>query len=51
VGSPNRYGIPAFYELHIWAWKDNPRGTFADFNPNVTCDEYTTPVAAHTSGY
>src|SRR3546814_7280148 len=24
-GSPNRYGLPAFYGLHVWAWKDNPR--------------------------
>lgn len=38
--SPNRYGIPAFYELHVWAWKTNPSGTFADWNPNVSCDEY-----------
>src|SRR3546814_3909937 len=22
-GSPNRYGLPAFYGLHVWAWKDN----------------------------
>jgi hypothetical protein len=20
VGSPNRYGLPPFYELHVWAW-------------------------------
>jgi hypothetical protein len=39
--SPNRYGIPAFYELHVWAWKPNPKGTFADWNPTVLCDDYT----------
>jgi hypothetical protein len=38
TGTPNRYGLPAFYELHVWAWKDNPTGTFADMNPNVSCD-------------
>jgi hypothetical protein len=37
-GSPNRYGLPAFYELHVWAWKHNPNGAFADWNPNVTCE-------------
>lgn len=41
VSSPNRYGLPAFYELHVWAWKDNPRGMFADFNPKVSCEQYT----------
>jgi hypothetical protein len=40
VGSPNRYGLPAFYELHVWAWKDNPHGAFVDWHPNVSCDEY-----------
>jgi hypothetical protein len=40
VGSPNRYGLPAFYELHVWSWKRNPLGTFADFNPRVRCDQY-----------
>ena len=37
-GAPNRYGLPAFYELHVWAWRDNPTGTFADMNPEVSCD-------------
>ncbi len=22
--SSNRYGLPAFYTLHVWAWKPNP---------------------------
>jgi hypothetical protein len=38
VGAPNRYGLDPFYELHVWAWKSNPRGAFADMNPNVTCE-------------
>jgi hypothetical protein len=38
--SPNRFGLPAFYTLHVWAWKDNPQGTFANWNPNVSCDAY-----------
>jgi len=33
----NRYGLPAFYELHVWLWAHNPDGTFADWNPTVTC--------------
>ncbi|BCG69717.1 hypothetical protein MesoLj113a_08750 [Mesorhizobium sp. 113-1-2] len=36
--TPNRYGLGAFYELHVWAWKKNPTGTFADMNPDVSCD-------------
>jgi hypothetical protein len=37
-GAPNRYGLPAFYELHVWAWQQNPNGTFADWNTLVTCE-------------
>jgi hypothetical protein len=37
--SPNRFGLPAFYELHVWAWRDNPLGTFADWNTRVSCDQ------------
>jgi hypothetical protein len=39
-GSPNRYGLPPFYALHVWAWKPNPKGMFADWNPDVTCVHY-----------
>jgi len=38
VTEPNRYGLDKFYELHVWAWKQNPAGNFADNNPNVSCD-------------
>jgi hypothetical protein len=44
TNAPNRYGMPAFYELHVWAWRPNPKGTFADMNPDVSCD------AAHAAG-
>jgi hypothetical protein len=37
VSSPNRYGLPPFYELHVWAWRNNPNGAFADWNPRVSC--------------
>ncbi len=26
------------YKLHVWLWRDNPRGTFADWNPKVSCE-------------
>jgi hypothetical protein len=38
VGEPNRYGLHAFYELHVWAWQGNPVGSFADWNTQVSCD-------------
>ena len=37
VPAGNRYGIPAFYALHVWAWQDNPAGLFAGYNPDVVC--------------
>lgn len=41
TGAPNRYGIPAFYSLHVWAWRHNPAGLFADWNPRISCAGYT----------
>lgn len=38
VAEPNRFGLPAFYEMHVWAWEDNPQGSFADWNTTVSCD-------------
>jgi len=39
VSAPNRYGLPAFYEMHVWAWEHNPSGSFADWNTHVTCEQ------------
>jgi hypothetical protein len=25
------------YDRHVWVFRDNPNGVFAQFNPNVTC--------------
>ena len=36
--APNRYGLPPFYSLHVWLWKNNPAGTLEMWNPNVNCD-------------
>ncbi|MBC7927901.1 MAG: hypothetical protein H7039_19825 [Bryobacteraceae bacterium] len=38
--SPNRFGLPAFYTLHVWAWKPNPKGTFVNWHSKVSCDEF-----------
>jgi hypothetical protein len=37
VTAPNAYDLPDFYELHLWLWKSNPLGLFADWNPRVSC--------------
>jgi hypothetical protein len=44
--SPNRFGLPAFYTLHVWAWKENPKGAFVNWHPHVSCQSFvgqTTP--------
>jgi hypothetical protein len=38
IPSPNRYGLDTFYELHVWAWQDNPNGAFVDWNNKVSCN-------------
>ena len=38
--APNRFGLPAFYTLHVWAWKDNPNGAFVNWHPNVDCQQF-----------
>jgi hypothetical protein len=39
--APNRFGLPAFYTLHVWAWKDNPSGAFVNWHPKVSCDAFS----------
>ncbi|HEU0015018.1 MAG TPA: hypothetical protein VFQ45_15120 [Longimicrobium sp.] len=43
-----RHGLPfAHYDLHVWAWQDNPSGVFAPFNPTVSCPAAAASLHAH----
>jgi hypothetical protein len=33
----NRFGLPAYYSLHVWLFKSNPSGEFSMWNPLVKC--------------
>jgi hypothetical protein len=41
IESPNRYGLPAFYTLHVWAWKPSPTGAFVNWHSDVSCENYS----------
>jgi hypothetical protein len=41
--APNRFGLPPFYTLHVWAWKDSPTGTFVNWHKEVRCDAHNGP--------
>ena len=51
VSTPNRHLLPAFYELHVWAWRDNPHGMFVDWNPTVSCEEFDPGNGTLASGH
>jgi hypothetical protein len=38
VAAPNRFNLKSFFELHVWAWRDNPSGAFVDWNNRVSCE-------------
>jgi hypothetical protein len=40
IESPNRYGLPSFYTLHVWAWKPSPTGAFVNWHSDVSCEAY-----------
>lgn len=35
------------YDRHVWLYRDNPSGMFAQFNPNVSCAHGTAQMAGH----
>ena len=38
--APNRFGLPAFYTLHVWAWKPNRTGAFVNWHSDVSCEQF-----------
>ena len=48
--APNRFGLPAFYTLHVWAWKENPKGAFVNWHPNVSCEQFSGQPAIKRKG-
>jgi len=42
--APNRFGLPRFYTLHVWACKQNPTATFVHSPPNISCDAFSGPT-------
>jgi len=35
------------YDRHVWIYRDNPNGGFAQFNPNATCKYHTAGAHKH----
>lgn len=35
------------YDRHVWLYRDNPNGLFAQFNPNVSCAHGDANLAGH----
>ena len=31
------------FDRHVWIYRDNPHGVFAQFNPNVSCEHHRPP--------
>lgn len=40
------HGWEPHYELHLWLFRDNPNGTYSEFNPKVTCRYNQPPQSA-----
>ena len=38
------HGFEPHYELHVWLYRENPAGVFAEFNPAVTCEHAPPPA-------
>lgn len=41
------HGFAPHYELHMWLYRENPSGLFAQFNPNTSCRDHDGATDAH----
>lgn len=41
------HGFEPHYELHLWLYRENPSGLFAQFNPNVSCEHHAGGSEGH----
>jgi hypothetical protein len=32
--------VAAYYDLHVWLYRENPLGRFAPYNPNASCQHH-----------
>jgi len=43
------HGFAPHYDRHVWVYRDNPFGVFAQFNPNVSCEKAKPAAMAHAA--
>ena len=41
------HGFEPHYDRHVWLYRDNPRGMYAQFNPKVSCAHHTQAAHKH----
>ncbi len=39
------------YDRHVWIYRENPNGVFAQFNPAVSCAHHTGGTHGHAAGH
>jgi hypothetical protein len=42
------HNFEAHYDRHVWIYRDNPNGVFAQFNPNATCKYHKQEAHKHS---
>jgi hypothetical protein len=41
------HGFEPHFDRHVWIFRDNPNGVFAQFNPDVSCRHHKDPHKGH----